>query len=336
MRYNQRMDAFTSYTHLGPDDILNALDSTGYQCDGRILALNSYENRVYQVGIEDAAPVIAKFYRPGRWSDDCIREEHAFTLALAAQELPVIAPLLNDDGESLFHTGPFRFAVYPRVGGHPPELDNPQHLLQLGRCIARLHNIGAVAPFRHRRTLDIETLAVTPREYLLTHDFIPADILPAYETLTEDVIHRIRVCFERAGSYPVLRLHGDCHLGNVLWNNDAPFLVDFDDACMGPAVQDLWMFLSGDRPYMTARLHDLLDGYTEFRDFHPAELHLVEALRSLRMIHYAGWLAMRWDDPAFPRAFPWFNTQRYWQDQILALREQASLMQEEPLQWHPF
>jgi len=178
-------------------------------------------------------------------------------------------------------------------------------------------------------------LAVTPREYLLTHNFIPADILPAYETLTEDVIRRIQACFERAGPYQVLRLHGDCHLGNVLWNNEAPFLVDFDDACTGPTVQDLWMFLSGDRPYMTARLHDLLDGYTEFRDFHPAELHLVEALRSLRMIHYAGWLAMRWDDPAFPRAFPWFNTQRYWQDQILALREQTSLMQEEPLQWQP-
>jgi Ser/Thr protein kinase RdoA (MazF antagonist) len=221
------------------------------------------------------------------------------------------------------------------VGGHPPELDNPQHLLQLGRCIARLHNVGAVQPFQHRRTLDIETLAVLPREYLLTHNFIPADILPAYETLTEDVIHRVRACFERAGTYQVLRLHGDCHLGNVLWNNDAPFLVDFDDACTGPAMQDLWMFLSGDRPYMTARLYDLLDGYTEFRDFHPAELHLVEALRSLRMIHYAGWLAMRWDDPAFPRAFPWFNTQRYWQDQILALREQTSLMQEEPLQWQP-
>lgn len=324
----------TSYANLGPDDILNALDQIGYRCDGRILALNSYENRVYQVGIEDAAPVIAKFYRPGRWSDECILEEHAFTLALAEQELPVIAPLTGAGAESLFHTGPFRFAVYPRVGGHAPELDNPEQLTQLGRCLARLHNIGAVEPFRHRRTLDVQSLAVVPRTFLLEHGFIPADILPAYETLTEDLLDRIRTCFDRTGVYRDIRLHGDCHLGNVLWDN-GPFLVDFDDACMGPAVQDLWMFLSGDRAYMTAGLHDLLEGYTEFRDFSPAELHLVEALRSLRMIHYAGWLAMRWEDPAFPRAFPWFNTQRYWQDHVLALREQAALMQEPPLQWQP-
>jgi len=330
------MDAITSYANLGPDNILNALDYVGYRCDGRILALNSYENRVYQVGIEDATPVIAKFYRPGRWSDDCILEEHAFTLTLAEAELPVIAPLCNPDGESLFHTGPFRFAVYPRVGGRPPELDNPEQLTQLGRCLARLHNIGALETFRYRHTLTIETLAVIPREFVLQQNFIPADILPAYETLTADIIERVQACFERAGPCQAIRLHGDCHLGNVLWNNDAPFLVDFDDACTGPAIQDLWMFLSGDRPYMTARLHDLLDGYTEFRDFKPVELHLVEALRSLRMIHYAGWLAMRWDDPAFPRAFPWFNTQRYWQDHVLALREQAALMDEAPLQWDPF
>ncbi|MEJ2760649.1 MAG: serine/threonine protein kinase [Gammaproteobacteria bacterium] len=328
------MDAMTSYTNLGPDDILNALDQIGYHCDGRILALNSYENRVYQVGIEDAAPVIAKFYRPGRWSDECILEEHAFTLALAEQELPVIAPLIGAGGKSLFHTGPFRFAVYPRVGGHAPELDNPEQLTQLGRCLARLHNIGAVEPFHHRRTLDMQTLAVAPHAFLLEHGFIPTDILPAYETLTEDLLGQIRACFDRAGDYRSIRLHGDCHLGNVLWNN-GPFLVDFDDACMGPAVQDLWMFLSGDRAYMTAGLHNLLEGYTEFRDFSPAELNLVEALRSLRMIHYAGWLAMRWEDPAFPRAFPWFNTQRYWQDHVLALREQAALMQEPPLQWQP-
>ena len=324
----------TSYANLGPDNILNALDQIGYRCDGRILALNSYENRVYQVGIEDAVPVIAKFYRPERWSDECILEEHTFTLSLASQDLPVIAPLTGADGQSLYHTGPFRFAVYPRVGGHAPELDNPEQLTQLGRCLARLHNIGAVEPFRHRRTLDIQTLAVAPRAFLLERGFIPADILPAYETLTEDLLGRIRACFDRAGTCQAIRLHGDCHLGNVLWNN-GPFLVDFDDACMGPAVQDLWMFLSGDRAYMTAGLHDLLEGYTEFREFNPAELHLVEALRSLRMIHYAGWLAMRWEDPAFPRAFPWFNTQRYWQDHVLALREQAALMQEPPLQWQP-
>lgn len=328
------MDDFTSYSRLGPDDILNALEEHGFHCDGRILALNSYENRVYQVGIEDGDPVIGKFYRPGRWSDETILEEHDFTLDLAARELPVIAPLTGEHGQTLFHTGPFRFAIYPRIGGRPPELDDAEQLTRLGRCLARLHNVGALEAFRHRRSLNIEQLAILPSQFILEHDFIPADLVPAYESVAGDVIGLIEQCFARYGDYNSLRLHGDCHLGNVLWR-DGPFLVDFDDTCMGPAIQDMWMFLSGDRAYMTARLHDLLDGYCEFRDFDPVELQLVEALRSLRMIHYAGWLAMRWTDPAFPQAFPWFNTQRYWQDHILSLREQSAAMQEPPLEWRP-
>jgi len=329
------MDAITSYKNLGPDDILNALEEHDFHCDGRILALNSYENRVYQIGIEDDKPVIAKFYRPGRWSDDTILEEHGFTLELVEHELPVIAPMVGRDGNSLFHTGPFRFAIYARIGGRPPELDDPQQLTQLGRCLARLHNIGELNAFRHRRTLNVEQMARIPHDYILTHDFIPPDLLQAYESVAEDVIAQVDECFRQYGDYRALRLHGDCHLGNVLWH-DGPFLVDFDDTCTGPAIQDLWMFLSGDRNYMTARLHDLLDGYCEFRDFNAVELNLVEALRSLRIIHYAGWLAMRWDDPAFPRAFPWFNTQRFWQDHVLSLREQSAAMQEPPLEWQRY
>jgi len=255
-------------------------------------------------------------------------------LELAASELPVIAPLAGGDGQTLFQAGAFRFAIYPRIGGRPPELDNAQQLTRLGRCLARVHNIGTLASFEYRRTLNPEQLARIPHRFLLEQGFIPADLLPAYESVAGNVIDQIEQCLYQYGNYQSLRLHGDCHLGNILWR-DGPFLVDFDDTLMGPAVQDLWMFLSGDRAYMTARLHDLLAGYCEFRDFDPLELRLVEALRSLRMIHYAGWLAMRWTDPAFPRAFPWFNTQKYWQDHILSLREQSAAMQEPPLEWRP-
>ena len=321
------------YSELGPDTILDAVESAGYRCDGHVSALNSYENRVYQVGLEDPGFIIAKFYRPGRWADDAIREEHAFTREMAEQELPVIAALANQDGECLFKYADFRFSLFPRIGGRPPELDNPEHLLQLGRCLARLHNIGAVSPFHHRPHINIESYCDEQREFLLHNDFIPADLLAAYESVTADVINTIRLCFQNAGNLTTLRLHGDCHLGNILWRDDAPFLVDLDDARMGPAIQDLWMFLSGDRAYMTARLYDLMEGYIEFRDFDRRELSLVEALRTMRIMHHAGWLAQRWDDPAFPLAFPWFNSQKYWQDHILSLREQAAMMEEEPLQW---
>jgi Ser/Thr protein kinase RdoA (MazF antagonist) len=327
------MTAADPYKDLSPDAVLNAIDQAGYRTDGRVLALNSYENRVYQVGIEDSKPLVAKLYRPGRWSDAAILEEHDFTTMLAGQEIPVIPPLSGADGRTLFEAGAFRFALYPRTGGRAPELDNPDHLLQLGRTLARLHNFGAVQPFRHRPELNIHSFAVEPSRYILDNGFIPADLNEAYSTLIADLIQRIEICFDRAGTYSSIRLHGDCHLGNILWDRDAPLLVDFDDARMGPAVQDLWMLLSGDRAYMTARLFDLLDGYCEFRDFDPVELRLIEPLRTLRMIHYAGWIARRWHDPAFPLAFPWFNTQRYWEDHILSLREQAAMLDEPPLEW---
>jgi len=319
------------YEALTPDLLLDAVESTGVRCDGRLLALNSFENRVYQVGIEEAVPVVAKFYRPDRWTTEMILEEHAFALELVEAELPVVAPLVDSAGRTLHEFGGFRFAVYPRQAGRAPELESQDTLTWMGRFIARIHAIGALRPFLHRPALTVEGFGDEPSRFVLEQGFIPADLVPAYSTLVEQLLGQIRTCFERAGAPRLLRLHGDCHPGNVLWGSDGPHFVDLDDARMGPAVQDLWMLLSGDRESMGRQLRWLLDGYDEFFDFDRRELALIEALRTLRMIHYAGWLARRWDDPAFPAAFPWFNTQRYWQDHILSLREQAALIDEPAL-----
>ena len=327
------LDETMAFARLGPQDILNAVETLGHRCDGRLLALNSYENRVYQIGIEDGSPLVGKFYRPHRWSDAAIQEEHDFSRDLAQLEVPVVPPLRDGDGHSLHRRGPFRFALYPRQGGRAPDLESPQLLTQMGRLIARLHNRGALNPFAHRPELTVTHFGVESYRYLLEQGFIPAELETAYRSLAEDLIEQIRACYDRAGAPRNLRLHGDCHQGNILWTEAGPHIVDLDDARMGPAVQDLWMFLSGDRERMTARLGDLLDGYTQFRDFDPRELHLIEALRTLRMMHYAAWLARRWRDPAFPRAFPWFNTERYWGEHILSLREQAALMSEPALVW---
>jgi len=318
------------YASLTPDRILDALDSVGLRGDGRLLALNSYENRVYLVNLEDAPPVVAKFYRPLRWTDAQIEEEHAFVAELAEREIPAIAPLVRET-RTLHRFEGFRFAVYPKCGGRTPELDDPATLEWMGRFIGRLHAIGAIVPFAARPTLDIANFGDEPRAFLLAHDFVPPDLLEAYRTVSAMALDGVRHCFARAGEVSSLRLHGDCHAGNVLWTPDGPHFVDFDDARMGPAVQDLWMLLSGDRAAMTRQLSDVLAGYESFHDFDPRELHLVEALRTLRLIHYAAWIARRWDDPAFPAAFPWFNTPRYWQDRILELREQIAAMDEPPL-----
>jgi Ser/Thr protein kinase RdoA (MazF antagonist) len=293
------------YAALTPDCVLNALESVGLISDGRMLALNSYENRVYQIGMEAGAPLVAKFYRPARWTDAAILEEHAFVHELAEREIPVV-PALEIAGKTLHEFNGFRFAVFPKHGGRAPELDDRDTLEWMGRFLGRIHAIGALKPFRHRPALNIETFGVAPRDYLLAHNFIPTELDAAYRSVVDLALENVRHCFARAGEANKLRLHGDCHAGNVLWTDDGPHFVDFDDSRMGPAVQDLWMLLSG-------------------------ELHLVEALRTLRLIHYAAWLAQRWDDPAFKQAFPWFNTQRYWQDRILELREQVALMQEPPL-----
>jgi len=322
------------YADLDPDCVLDALEGIGWDCDGRLLALNSYENRVYQIGIENHPPIVAKFYRPGRWSDDTILEEHRFTHELAELEIPVVAPVPDENQHTLHHHAGYRFAVFPRCGGRAPELDNPGHLKQLGRFLGRMHALGATRQFRHRPYLDIGHFGVESSSYVMQCGMLPLELEVAYRTLADDLLDRIRACYERAGAVRNIRLHGDCHPGNILWTDAGPHIVDFDDTRMGPAIQDLWMFLSGDREYMTARLADLLAGYSDFHDFDARELHLVEALRTLRIMHYAAWIARRWNDPAFPVAFPWFGSGRYWEEHILTLREQAALMDEAPLAWH--
>ncbi|MDB5798983.1 MAG: serine/threonine protein kinase [Paucimonas sp.] len=324
------MDKQCDFGELGPDTVLDALESVGWRGDGRLLALNSYENRVYQVGMDEGPPVVAKFYRPQRWSDEQILEEHAFIAELEQAEVPVVAPLARAGSTLHVHDG-YRFAVFPRRGGRAPELDNSRTLEWLGRYIGRLHAIGAARPFALRPALNVDSFGHAPREFLLRHDFLPADLAQAYATISANSIDMARACYERAGEVPLIRLHGDCHGGNVLWTDAGPHFVDFDDSRTGPAVQDLWMLLSGERDDMRRQLQDVLAGYEDFREFSPRELHLIEALRTLRLIHYAGWLASRWEDPAFKLAFPWFNTQRYWQDRVLELREQVALMQEPPL-----
>lgn len=324
-----------AYANLQPEQILEALEELSFRCDGRFLALNSYENRVYQVGIEEDKPIVAKFYRPGRWSDDAIFEEHCFSAELDDAELPVVAPL-EIDGRTLHHFGPFRFAVYPCHGGRAPDLDNLDLQQQLGRLVARIHLIGATREFLHRPVVDIESYGISSRDYLLEHDFIPHELHPAYESVAELAFSAIDDCYARAGAVDYFRLHADFHPGNVLVAGEQLHIVDLDDTRQGPAVQDLWMFLSGDHEEQGPQLDALLAGYTEFRHFDARELHLVEALRSLRIMHYAAWIARRWQDPAFKIAFPWFDSHRYWEEHVLALREQIALMQEPPLEWRPY
>lgn len=319
------------YDRLTPDRVIDAVESAGFVCDARLLALNSYENRVYQVGIEDATPIIAKFYRPGRWSDEQIHEEHAFSLELQEAEISVVAPLVDEHGTSLHQFEGFRFALFPRRGGHPPELDNMDSLLVLGRTLGRIHGVGAAGRFQHRPTLNIDDMLTRNREFLLESGFIPRDLVPAYSSLTLDLLSRVRAAFGQVGSKDLIRVHGDCHTGNILWRDNCAHFVDLDDCCMAPAIQDLWMCLSGERHERQLQLAELVEGYNEFFDFEPRQLRWIESLRTLRVINYAAWLARRWGDPAFPRSFTWFNTERYWANHILELREQMSALQEEPL-----
>lgn len=325
-----------SFYQLGPEQVLQAIESIGFACDGSQLALNSYENRVYQIGIEGERPVVAKFYRPNRWKDEAILEEHQYTLELNELEIPVVPPLLVD-GESLFTHNGYRFALYPLRGGRAPDLENMSQLKQLGRFMGRIHALGASRDFEHRPTLDIETFGDNSYAYLLDEGFIPPELEKAYEKVAEDLLDHIESVFDSIHQPSLIRLHGDCHPGNILWTESGsqagPHIVDFDDARMGPAVQDIWMFLTGSRDHRQGALSEFLEGYTPFFDFDLRELAMIEGLRTLRMMHYAAWLARRWDDPAFKHAFPWFNTQNYWEDHILSLKEQASALHEEPLQW---
>jgi Ser/Thr protein kinase RdoA (MazF antagonist) len=366
-----------AFESLTPDAVLDALDSVGLRGDGRLTALSSYENRVYQVQLEDGSAVVAKFYRPARWSDAQIQEEHDFAAELMAAEIPAVGPInlasepqlaagppqgeLAPSGGSdprsggawghktLHHFGGFAFSVSPRRGGRPPELDDGEVLEWIGRFLARIHTVGAKKPFASRPRLDVQSFGVESMQWLLEHDKVPLDVQSAWTKVCTSAIDLVAChaaltgASDKKGSensgIRILRLHGDCHPGNILWTpTDAalaagpgPHFVDLDDARCGPAVQDLWMLLSGDRSQRTRQLGLLVDGYEQFRDFDRSELALIEPLRTLRLIHYSAWLARRWDDPTFPVNFPWFGSSDYWQGQVQMLEEQMEAMQEEPL-----
>jgi len=321
-------EASTPYDTLTPDAILDALESAGFEPNGSLLALNSFENRVYQIGLADDSFVVSKFYRPNRWSSEQILEEHAFTHELLAAELSVVAPL-SRDGTTLFEHNGFQFALFARQGGHPPEIESEHNLAIMGRTLGRLHAVGAAGSHTLRPQLDWQRMAAQSRHWLLSSNFIPDELLPAYDSVSEHLVRGVETIMSRPARH--IRLHGDCHLGNVLWRDDVPHFVDFDDTVTGPAIQDLWMLLSGDTDERSRQLQVLIEAYETFAPFDPAELALIEALRTMRMMHHAAWIGRRWNDPAFPPAFPWFNGGRYWSDHILALREQLAALEEPPL-----
>ena len=317
------------YSRLSPDVIETAVETCGFECTGSVLALGSYENRVYQIGTADGF-VVVKFYRPGRWSNEAILEEHEFALELAAKEIPVVPPLVHD-GETLHEHEGYRFAVYERRGGRWPELGTTDDRIWMGRFLARLHAVGAVRRFTVRGTLSRQELGRKSVEELLASDWIPAHLVESYGSITAQLLDSIDVAFDEVGAYRTLRIHGDCHRGNVLWTDDGPHFVDLDDCMNGPAVQDLWLFLSGSRDEMAAQLGDLLEGYGQFFEFDYRELRLIEALRALRLMHYTAWITRRWHDPAFPRAFPWLGEARYWEQHVQALLEQRAALDDPPL-----
>ena len=326
------------YEALTPDLVLDALSSVGLHGDGRLLALSSYENRVYQVQLEDAheglPSVVVKFYRPGRWSDEQILEEHAFAAELMAAEVPAVGPLMLE-GRTLHHFGDFSFSVSPRRGGRAPELDDAEVLEWIGRFLARIHMVGAKQPFTHRPALNVETFGAEPRDWMLGHDMIPLDVQGLWQKRCDEALAIIRdtaLGDPRSQHTKMIRLHGDCHPGNILWTpGEGPHFVDLDDARTGPAVQDFWMLLSGERAQRQKQLGPLVDGYEMFREFDREELTLIEPLRTLRLIHYSAWLARRWADPIFPINFPWFGSSDYWQGQVQMLEEQIEAMAEPPL-----
>jgi Ser/Thr protein kinase RdoA (MazF antagonist) len=332
----QTQAAAAPFADLTPDAVLNAIDGIGVATGGSLLALNSYENRVFQVGLEDGAQrfVVAKFYRPRRWTDAQILEEHEFTQELADAEVPAVPPLAID-GRTLHERGGHRFALYPRRGGRAPEIEDRDVREWLGRFIGRIHAIGAARPFAHRPALDVASFGEEPRAFLLDSRWLPHELRDIYAGVSAQALEGVRSCYERAGDVRTIRLHGDVHVGNVLWTDagsrPGPHFVDFDDSRLGPAVQDLWMLLSGSREEQQSQLADLLAGYEDFAEFDRRQLQLVEALRTLRLIHFSAWIARRWDDPAFPAAFPWFDSPRFWEQKILELREQIAAMCEPPL-----
>ena len=338
----------TPYDGLTPDVLLHALSEVGHFGDGRLIQLNSYENRVFQVFLEDRSVVVAKFYRPNRWSDSQILEEHAFALELAEQDIPVVAPIplsLREGFSSagsrvssqpptlatvITDAGPYRFSVCPRRSGRPLDLENPQVLEWVGRFIGRIHLVGARKGFAHRRSVSVSEFGLASRDYLLANQFVPPEWVAPWTRVVNAVLDISQQRFDAAangGGLRQLRLHGDCHVGNILWTETGPHFVDLDDAVTGPAVQDLWMLLSGDPSAAKDQMRILLSGYEQFMEFDDRELALIEPLRSLRIIHHSAWLARRWTDPAFPAAFPWFGTSAYWSEQTTQLQDQLDALQ---------
>lgn len=328
----------TPFADLTPDRILDTLQDVGFRGDGRLLQLNSYENRVFQVGLEDGGMVVAKFYRHGRWTSEQILEEHTFARELVQAEVPVVAPLtlhadqparLLGSPPTLGCEGRIRVAVTPRKGGRGPELENPEVLTWIGRFLGRLHQVGSQRPFVHRPTLSVEHTGRDARQWLIEHGIVPPDQLPTWLQASEIVLDLAQQTFDRIEGLNLRRVHGDCHIGNILWTDEGPHFVDLDDACMAPAVQDFWMLLSGDIEQRQSQLYALLDGYESIAEFDWRELKLIEALRAVRMIHHSAWLARRWHDPAFPAAFHWFGSATYWQQQTDLLRQQIELLQDQ-------
>ena len=318
------------YEQLTPELILDAIERSGLPPSGHLLALNSYENRVLQVGIADQPPMIAKFYRPLRWSDEAIIEEHVFATELAAAEIPVVAPWRRNGAGTLFRHRGFRFALFPRRGGRAPEPGDLDQLEWIGRFIGRIHLAGQARPFAHRPSLDPASMGWTARDSVLNSPLLPAHEHEAYAEASKVLLAAIEESFETVGARTI-RLHGDCHHGNILWTDRGPHFVDLDDCRNGPAIQDLWMLLNGNRTERTVQLSAMLEGYSMFHTLDPSELALIEPLRGLRMVHYSGWLAKRWQDPAFPAAFAWVDSPHYWSQHIHDLRQQLDALSEPPL-----
>jgi Ser/Thr protein kinase RdoA (MazF antagonist) len=320
----------TPFAELSPDLVIAAIERLGFACDGRVLALNSYENRVYQIGLEAGAPVVAKFYRPARWTRAAILEEHEFSLSLAASDVPVVAPMVVNS-QSLHDIENYQYALFERRGGRWPELGTTDDRVLMGRFLGRLHLVGAAGRFQHRRRLSSDELGWQARDTVLDCPMIPEYVVDKYADLTERLLELTDGALAAAQPVTQLRIHGDCHRGNILWTDAGPHFVDLDDCMTGPAIQDLWMLLAGSRDETRRQMADYVEGYEQFRPFDRVELALIEPLRALRLVHYSGWLAARWRDPAFPRAFPWFGEPRYWENHLMALNEQVESIDSEPL-----
>ncbi len=320
------------YDALTPDQVLDAVEAQGFVVNGRLFALNSYENRVYQIGLEEGPPIIAKFYRPNRWTEAQIREEHDYAKELAAADVPLIAPIvMPTSNDTLGRHGEFLFALFQQRGGQAPDTSTEDTLYRLGQWLGQWHNIGAARAFEHRPAFAILSGITENSRYLTDHNWVPEDLRPAWDSLIPDLIDTCARRIDEAGPVANLRLHGDCHAGNILVRDEQMLFVDLDDCRMGPAVQDLWLLLNGAEAEQGAQFGELLEGYEMFREFNRRERHLIEPLRCYRQIAHSAWLARRWDDPAFPRYFPWFIQPRYWSDQILALREQLAALQAPPI-----